>query len=269
MENAARALEMAGGVLIAILIISLFTYMFNHLSEHQAVQTYNQKTEKLQAFNAKYLAYDKTILYGADIISVINQALSNNISVTDEQNTSTTYDQHQYGYFKSSNPYDINIKFKLLNNEDSAIAVQAEYYLKKDVTAGADLDTDGADKEKVEITKIAGYPSEEDISLKSGTEYDLTIFKNAHSFVNNKATDNNKLKKNAECLKNNPILSIMPGEDIKVKVDGDDGIYVKRQTEEFIKKVFKCTNVEFSTTTGRVREMTFEEFDPNDITHIP
>ena len=78
MENAAKALEIAGGVLIALLIISLFVYMFNQVSYHQSMQNQNLETQKLEAFNKTYEAYNKSILYGADVISVINMAISNN-----------------------------------------------------------------------------------------------------------------------------------------------------------------------------------------------
>lgn len=105
MENAARALEIAGGVLIALLIISLFVYMFNQVSYHQATQNQNLETQKLEAFNKTYEAYNKSILYGADVISVINMARSNNYL---ETMNGDPYDATDANY--------INVTFKL--NED-------------------------------------------------------------------------------------------------------------------------------------------------------
>ena len=67
MENATKALEIAGGILIATLIISLFIYMFNELSVSQATQNKNAEAEALQKFNAKYDAYNKNILYGETV----------------------------------------------------------------------------------------------------------------------------------------------------------------------------------------------------------
>lgn len=254
MENAAKALEMAGGILIAILIISMFTYMFNHLSQHQAVNTYLDNIDKIDAFNAKYLAYDKTILYGADIISVINQALSNNISVT--ENKSGMYLQQRYGYFNSANPLDINIKFKLIENT----TVQVEIYKKDETVEDNDIDTDGSST--TPLGDVSGKGPEK-FSLKKNVVYDLTKFNPTGGgyYVDDKANPTENRKQ----LENNPILSIMPGEDIKVRNEGtNEGIYIKRQTKRFISKIFKCTGVEFSATTGQVREMTFEEFDPNE-----
>ncbi len=78
MDNAVKALEIAGGILIAILVISLFIYMFAQVGYNQAMQNSNIETQKLLQFNKKYEAYNKNLLYGTDVLSVINMARSNN-----------------------------------------------------------------------------------------------------------------------------------------------------------------------------------------------
>lgn len=101
MDNAVKALEIAGGVLIAVLILSLFVFMFNQVSYNQAMQNQNEETKKIQEFNKKYEAYNKNILYGADVISVINMAISNNIEETVN------------GQFDTDDPYYIDVSFEL------------------------------------------------------------------------------------------------------------------------------------------------------------
>ena len=254
MENAAKALEMAGGILIAILVITMFTYMFNNLSENQAVQTYNAETDKLKAFNAKYLAYDKSILYGADIISVINQALSNNVlALSGEDSTNTqTYKQKKYGYYDSTNPNCINIKFSLAE----ADGIKVSMYKKDESIEDADLDTDGSNEEPVADSATLKAA---DFSLKKDTVYDLTYFRRAGTTGGYDVESTDDFTSNKSHLKGNPILSVMPGPDIKISSD----IYVKRQTTRFIKKVFKCVSVEYHASTGKIKCMTFKEFDPN------
>ena len=78
MDNAVKALEIAGGILIVILVISLFIYMFAQVGYNQAMQNSNIETQKLLQFNKKYEAYNKNLLYGTDVLSVINMARSNN-----------------------------------------------------------------------------------------------------------------------------------------------------------------------------------------------
>ncbi len=78
MENASKALLIAGGVLIAIIIISMFIMMYNRMASIQKAQEEQTKMEQLAAFNAEYEAYNKKVMYGTDVITVINKAIENN-----------------------------------------------------------------------------------------------------------------------------------------------------------------------------------------------
>ena len=78
MENATKALLIAGGVLIAIIIITMFIMMFNRLSNLQNEQEEQQKIEQLADFNAQFEAYNKKAMYGTDVITLINKVVENN-----------------------------------------------------------------------------------------------------------------------------------------------------------------------------------------------
>ena len=78
MENASKALIIAGGVLIALIIISMFIAMFNNISNIQKEQEDQIKVEQITAFNAEFEAYNKKVMYGADVITLINKVAENN-----------------------------------------------------------------------------------------------------------------------------------------------------------------------------------------------
>ena len=78
MENASKALLIAGGILIALIIITMFIMMFNRLSNIQVEQEEQAKIEQLAAFNAEYEAFNKKVMYGVDVISLINKVAENN-----------------------------------------------------------------------------------------------------------------------------------------------------------------------------------------------
>lgn len=78
MENASKALLMAGAVLIALLIIAVLLYTFGNMSEYFNTEDNLEKTEQLTAFNKQYEAYNRKLLRGTDVISVINKAIDNN-----------------------------------------------------------------------------------------------------------------------------------------------------------------------------------------------
>lgn len=78
MENASKALLIAGGVLIALIIITMFIMMFSRLSNITKEQEEQTKIEQLVAFNAGFEAYNKKVMYGVDVITLINKVAENN-----------------------------------------------------------------------------------------------------------------------------------------------------------------------------------------------
>ena len=78
MENATKALLIAGGILIALIILSLCIMMFNRIANIKKEQESQIKTEQILAFNAEYEAYDKQVMYGVDVITLINKVAENN-----------------------------------------------------------------------------------------------------------------------------------------------------------------------------------------------
>lgn len=78
MENASKALMIAGGVLVALIIITMFLMMFNNLSNIKKEQEEATKVEQVEAFNAGFEAYNKKIMYGVDVITLINKVAENN-----------------------------------------------------------------------------------------------------------------------------------------------------------------------------------------------
>ena len=81
MENAAKALVIAGGVLLAIITVSLFVYMTTATSRMAQAQDEKTALEQLVAFNSEYEAYNKRVMYGADLITVANKAINYNKSL--------------------------------------------------------------------------------------------------------------------------------------------------------------------------------------------
>jgi len=78
MDNATDALMIAGGILIAILVISLFMYMFNNAKIIPTEEISQDEIDRLARWNAEWEAYNKKLLYGAEVLSVMNKAEQNN-----------------------------------------------------------------------------------------------------------------------------------------------------------------------------------------------
>ena len=54
MENASYAFKMAAGVLLAVLILSIMTFILNNYSETQKTILESKKAEKVVEFNEKF-----------------------------------------------------------------------------------------------------------------------------------------------------------------------------------------------------------------------
>ena len=78
MENASKALIMAGGILISIMIIGVLIYMWSSSSEWAKQNHKVELSEQIMAFNNQYEGYNKKLLRGTDVISAINRSESNN-----------------------------------------------------------------------------------------------------------------------------------------------------------------------------------------------
>ena len=73
MENASKALLMAGGVLIAIITIALLTRSFSSISEFQEVRLSEEEQAQLLAFNEQYTKYLNQYIYGTEVRTLINK----------------------------------------------------------------------------------------------------------------------------------------------------------------------------------------------------
>ena len=98
MENATKALLMAGAVLIAIIIISLLVRTYGNMGQFQRQQLSVEEAEKLEAYNKEYTKYLNQYVYGTEVITVINKVLSSDydIKVTMKFEDDYTYQKPTY-----------------------------------------------------------------------------------------------------------------------------------------------------------------------------
>lgn len=74
MENASKALLMAGGMLIALLVIGALVLMFNQIGDYEKGNQGIKKTSEIAEFNIDFERYlDDKGITGADVISLVNK----------------------------------------------------------------------------------------------------------------------------------------------------------------------------------------------------
>ena len=72
MENASKALIIAGSVLLSMLVIGTLVFMFNTLRDLQQTEADASTVEKLAEYNRQIELYNKSGLYGSEILSLAN-----------------------------------------------------------------------------------------------------------------------------------------------------------------------------------------------------
>ena len=111
MENASKALLIAGSILIVILIIAMGVKIFSSTSgTTEATKSTMQATE-ISIFNNKFATYRGTMKTRAQVMSLINVAIANNATesvhkVTINHLTPTEYVPAQSGLFTITLDYD-------------------------------------------------------------------------------------------------------------------------------------------------------------------
>ena len=99
MENASKALLMAGGVLIAILILAILVRSFTTVSNFQKTKLSEEEQAQLVSFNKQYTKYLGQYVYGTEVISVINKSQNNKshkITTIIEFNNSYSYKRKEW-----------------------------------------------------------------------------------------------------------------------------------------------------------------------------
>lgn len=84
MENASKALIMAGSVLIALIVIGAFILMLTNLTDYQEKADTAIEQQQIVEFNNQFSTYDRTALRGTDMLSLMNKIIDyNNRKSTD------------------------------------------------------------------------------------------------------------------------------------------------------------------------------------------
>lgn len=78
MENASKALLMAAGVLISLVIIGAFILMMSNVTDYQNKSDVQVASEQIAEFNNTYETYNRNNVRGSDMVSLMNRVLDYN-----------------------------------------------------------------------------------------------------------------------------------------------------------------------------------------------
>ncbi len=88
MENATKALNIAGAILITMLIVAIGVQVYNGIQEMPMSEEERLEAEEIEKFNSKFNIYNNKSLYQAEFKSVINKIEDNNALADQDRRTS-------------------------------------------------------------------------------------------------------------------------------------------------------------------------------------
>lgn len=226
MENAAEALKIAGELLIGLLLISLFIFVFNRISSIEDSKSQQEVIQQTTDFNKKFNAFEKSSMYGTDLISVLGLAYANNKTANLEKRMFHKGDID--GYYDSDIGSSINIKFKLKEDIRQTIITDV-YKVENGVSVQERHD------------EVQGK-----IIFKANTWYSLSADNmDAVKSIKEIVIDGNTTQVETKKISN-----------IRTQIETTDS----KGFGEFKKNIFKCTSVDYNDV-GRIYCMTFEPVD--------
>ena len=281
MENATTAIYIAAGTLLGVMILSVVVFFFRRVGTLQEERDRIMTAEQIAEWNNEYLAYDKKLMYGTDLISVLNKAHSNNEKYVEGK-----------GFLsgdKYTKDYLINIKFKLQSDLEDSIVVT---YINESTGKETEYVTnEGPEKLASSYTtpKLLDLFESYDVgSLYTGGNSINAYINNAeiksYTYLSVFTKDNeyNLLSNDA----NNPVTRLMKLSNKLTMVTTNTGdnksihytvnnmgvqtieykgwykVTWKTCLNDLKSRKFKCAEVKYDTSseqTGRIVEMCFEE----------
>lgn len=111
MENASKALLMAGGVLIAIVTIAFLVKSLSTVQQFQMSQLSAEEQEQLTAFNEQYTKYVGQYVYGTEVITLQNKYGNDRLVEVDVEGEQPDVTDNKYNYNSATNSYSNKTRY--------------------------------------------------------------------------------------------------------------------------------------------------------------
>lgn len=251
-----KALIMVASVLLAMIVIGFITFSFRRMGTWAQTSDDELLTKQKDKFNKEYEVYDKDLMYGVDVISCLNKALSNNDKISEKKYvTGDMLDQS----------YEIKVKVSLKSKE---LAESLEvYYTPNNISGFSDKNNytyqngvgiDDVDLEEAgfkfidneNYMKLSKFKKNDKLKTKTDDKVDL---ESKEITLSKDSTENDKIIQLLEA--SNSISEIVKNKDKTknwTKAEFRSALY------DLKTRKFKCVNLTYSEA-GRVNFIEFKE----------
>ena len=231
MENASKALLMAAGVFLVMLILALVIFAWGKFSDYQNAKDSLVDIEDTAKFNEQFTHYDRDDVQGYEILSLANQVIDYNRRRADVGQNNEKYNPIKLVVTLNND----NKKFSY--DENNLLINSNEYTISSTVNTFDEIIAEGARIERTygsnvsQISKLISLLFSDEV--KNDENKKANAVKKFNSLSKTKVTNYNEL--------------------LGYKND----IYKYYEYMQFKKGVFNCDNLTYDNSTGRVNNMKF------------
>lgn len=268
MENSTKAIIIAGGMFILIMVITLLVVFGRSLSSYMQGQHDKEIVKQVTEFNNKFANYQGTELRGNELISVLNRVIDYN-----------ALEAGEYGY----DPVLVEIDLVDRNALDSVIkfnSTDENFLFKKNVRKiknSKDSDDELKTISQKGTTILSKYSQDDANYIPKLTDTKLQKLsaeisnivqeQDNSSWLDGYDGDRIAVYNRTRAKKLTSILGYEVSAEGKIKVDGIEKDIIPAvknatceyyQYTQFKRIMFKCTSIEYSQDTGRINKMSFE-----------
>lgn len=245
MENASKALIIAGSVLVALIIIGALVLMFSNLTAYQQTNTQTTREAQITEFNNQYEAYDRDNVRGSELYSLLNKVIDYNR----RQSTEGTgwADQGDEVNFQA-----MEVSFSLNNVSNNLIAdnSKGKLLIKNNSYTINKTNNSFENSIKGEIDRLEDkYGQDSLINLTTN----LTAI-----FIGDRSSDNEKNEAVKDFNSASKKIDVSSFDEIDEDSTIREDVYKYYEYIQFKRAYFNCTNVKYNNQTGRIISMTFE-----------
>ena len=276
MENASKALLMAGGVLLFMMVVFLLIFAWGQLSDYYSSQDTLKDVENVAEFNKQMTQYDRDNISGYELVSLINRISDYNNRFSYAQDN-----RNDLGY----NPVEITIDFLDVKRLEEFLYDDSIPREKRLFKFTSPLYTESATSNQLTnllttSTKLEKLWGGTDIASKIVRSIVDLDFEKGRDDLADKLYGNQIRKEKGTTAKigYNDLVTAEQKKSIeKIYIDRfkeitgksvsgftelktylGDKMYQYYEYYQFKKAKFKCTSIEYDKDFGRVSKMKFE-----------
>ena len=242
MENASKALIMAGSVLIALMIIGALILTFSNLTAYQETNTRSTRSTQMAEFNSQYENYNRKDVRGSDLYSLLNKAIDYN-----RRESSAGTNWADKGQEIAYEP--MVIEFTIDKSELVAPDSASKLFTTNTYTVSG-KSNDFGNKVKDEIDDLEG-----EYGQSSLTNLTTNLTK---IFIDDSSTSQEKKEAVQNFNSASKKKTVSDFKEINEKSQIRQDVYMYYEYIQFKRAHFDCEKVEYNNETGRITKMEFK-----------